>query len=837
MRRNRVSKLLPRAAALLLLCTSAALPAERLFEGPEVLRPGIRTLWGIRRADFDGDGTADLIAYGRQGVAVLRNAGDGTLEPGRLLDSREIGPGAVFNTGDFDADGRLDFFVTRSGGIDVLLGRGRDGFLAVETERPFFDSCRADVADVDDDGLLDLVLADFFGHALVAFGDGQGSFAFQDAGGFATHYVEAIAGDFDGDGVVDIAAAHAAGVDLVRGLGGRRFAPPELFGTPAIHEMTAGDLDADGLVDLAVVTLDGDVVFLENLGGVFASTTIARLADFDRLTSFLPCSLFLRTLDFDGDGDLDLLTLDGFRRDEGFRVFSGPFAGRVPEERRVSLGISFLDEFWPENGPAFIDLDGDGRLEAAIVLRGGPEVAIYRQATPGRFEAPWSVRTGAGTDGLVDIAAVDTDRDGRSELLVLTDHTRRSTLYHARSDGAGGFAEPRSLGVQFRYPTALVTGDFDGDGTVDAAVVDRSWDRGEPIDGRLVIRFLDRKAAVRGAREYEISAHIGATASGDFDGDGVSDIVLSYSRTTALFYGPMDPLRDNPPVVVRLAHSGAIAVADVDRDGRPDLVLGGPYGIRVLFNDGRDQWTRSIELTDDGAFAAFHVTDVNLDGTPDLVGVPFLRNFTPARALRVVYSFARDGPHRRHEFALSPGVFRGFAVADLDGEGRPVALIQSFSTLSAIRIPEPGETPEEQFHALRPGNYSVHEGNYNLAIGDFDGDGALDCAASAGWHPIVTVLPGITRSPAFRRGDVDRNSVVNLSDAVRIAHYLFLGAVPPACPDSADTDDSGRLTVTDAVYLLHHLFRGGPVPPPPGPDSCGPDLTPDDLRSCRGRCE
>ena len=46
--------------------------------------------------------------------------------------------------------------------------------------------------------------------------------------------------------------------------------------------------------------------------------------------------------------------------------------------------------------------------------------------------------------------------------------------------------------------------------------------------------------------------------------------------------------------------------------------------------------------------------------------------------------------------------------------------------------------------------------------------------------------------------------------------------------DAADTDDNGALEITDAVYLLSFLFLGGPAPEQPFP-SCGPDPTIDDL--------
>jgi hypothetical protein len=59
--------------------------------------------------------------------------------------------------------------------------------------------------------------------------------------------------------------------------------------------------------------------------------------------------------------------------------------------------------------------------------------------------------------------------------------------------------------------------------------------------------------------------------------------------------------------------------------------------------------------------------------------------------------------------------------------------------------------------------------------------------------------------------------------------YLFLGSPATlACEKSADADDGSEVDLTDAVYLLGYFYLGGPPPPPPFP-ACGPDPTADGL--------
>jgi hypothetical protein len=82
----------------------------------------------------------------------------------------------------------------------------------------------------------------------------------------------------------------------------------------------------------------------------------------------------------------------------------------------------------------------------------------------------------------------------------------------------------------------------------------------------------------------------------------------------------------------------------------------------------------------------------------------------------------------------------------------------------------------------------------------------------------------------FRRGDVNATGGIEISDAVRVLGYLFLGAPAPPCLDAADADDDGGVAVTDAVYVLNYLFLAGAAPAAPHGE-CGDDPSGDGL-SC-----
>jgi hypothetical protein len=84
------------------------------------------------------------------------------------------------------------------------------------------------------------------------------------------------------------------------------------------------------------------------------------------------------------------------------------------------------------------------------------------------------------------------------------------------------------------------------------------------------------------------------------------------------------------------------------------------------------------------------------------------------------------------------------------------------------------------------------------------------------------------RQQRFVRGDSNGDGDQDLSDAVSVLGYLYLGTVGPPCLSAADANDSGSLDLSDPVASLIFLFQGAAGPPLPFPD-CGVDPTPDGL--------
>ena len=79
----------------------------------------------------------------------------------------------------------------------------------------------------------------------------------------------------------------------------------------------------------------------------------------------------------------------------------------------------------------------------------------------------------------------------------------------------------------------------------------------------------------------------------------------------------------------------------------------------------------------------------------------------------------------------------------------------------------------------------------------------------------------------FRRGEVNGDGSLDVSDPVCLLSYLFVGEGPcsrPPCLDALDANDDGSIEISDPIVLLSFLFRGGPPPAPPF-EECGDDPT------------
>jgi hypothetical protein len=269
--------------------------------------------YGIATADFNGDGIPDIATANSDSnnVTIALGNGNGTFTPTSSSPATGTEPVSLV-AGDFNGDGLPDLAVANasSNTISVLLGNGKGGFTAV-SKSPTTGSEPATIisADFNGDGIPDLATANLTGNTItILLGNGDGTFTQATNSPIAVGNgpVRVAEGDFNGDGIPDLAIANSADntVSILLGNGNGTFkqAPgsPFFVGTDPTS-VAVGDFNGDGKPDLAVVNFSDETVsiLIGNGDGTFTPAPGSPVsAGFSSYT--------LALADFNGDGIVDL---------------------------------------------------------------------------------------------------------------------------------------------------------------------------------------------------------------------------------------------------------------------------------------------------------------------------------------------------------------------------------------------------------------------------------------------------------------------------------------------------------------------------------------------------
>ncbi len=334
----------------------------------------------IRAGDLDGDGLVDVVGIGGRNL---------TVHPGRTPTTFGGGMQTEFDNhvedgilADFNADGRLDAALG-DGSAQIWLGNESGQFIPTDNLLEGRNSMA--VADFNGDGHLDVI----HGNGRAWLGDGTG--AFTAAIGIPEldghWHSRVIACDLNGDLLSDLVVSNEGGVGtrsfLGNGDGSFRPAADLPEASPICMVI---DLNTDGRPDLVlgrwVAGGNGDGTFaaLEEVSG----TPLVGMADLS------------------GDGIPDLLTTDGL-------ILRGLGGGRFEPWLRAPIRAGNPEQV------AFADFDGNGTMDIAVADDELVHVVLNNRAegfVPAGNYGAWAT--------IASVRAADVDRDGRSDLVVLS---------------------------------------------------------------------------------------------------------------------------------------------------------------------------------------------------------------------------------------------------------------------------------------------------------------------------------------------------------------------------------------------------------------------------------
>ncbi len=345
--------------------------------------------YNVLLGDFDGDGKPDL---------VVSNQFDTTISV-----FRNISTSGSINSGSVEAP------------LIVRVGRRPVGMA---------------FGDLDGDGKPDLVVVDFDASTVsVLRNTSTGStisFAAQvvlstDLG--SGPFNVAIQ-DLNADGKPDLAVANdiAGTISVYQNqsspgtLTASSFATRVNFTTGSDPFVTIADINGDGKPDLVAANWGSNTLsVLRNLstGGTITTSSFATKSDF--ATGTHPFSIAAG--DIDDDGKVDLVTAN--ESSSNASVLRNTSSGST-------ISFSTKIDYPTDAGSRFAavcDLDGDGKLDLAVVNRLGDDISLLKnQSTPGSVSFASTVNIGANARAR-NIVAGDIDGDGQPELFVANEGT------------------------------------------------------------------------------------------------------------------------------------------------------------------------------------------------------------------------------------------------------------------------------------------------------------------------------------------------------------------------------------------------------------------------------
>ena len=242
---------------------------------------------------------------------------------------------------------------------------------------------------------------------------------------------------------------------------------------------------------------------------------------------------------------------------------------------------------------------------------------------------------------------------------------------------------------------------------------------------------------------------------------------------------------------------------------------------KTFAGEGRE-FALSVQETTDGGYIVAGWTQSRVGGTGGL-------NFYLVKTDRVGdlrWQKTFGGEEDDKAFSVQETTDGGYIVA---GETRSFGAGESDVYL--VKTDRLGNLLWQETFGGREGDtaHSVQEttdGGYIVA-------GGTESSGAGGWDIyLVKLAPEESTQDLFLRGDCNADGNVDISDAVCILNWLFLGEAEPGCVAATNVDGAGAVNITDPIYLLTRLFLGGPPPVEPFPDCGTSDLKADAALGC-----
>ncbi len=629
-------------------------------------------------------------------------------------------------------------------------------------------------------------------------------------------------GDFNGDGHLDFASGDgnlgASSAFISFGAGNLQYVPSTTI--PILTKFmgaASGDFNNDGIDDIAIagqITTAGTealgIVFGSATGALQAATTTTPLQP-----GFPPFTL--TTADFDGDGFLDVAMAygNGTGGTPNFiSVLRGLGDGTFEPRRNfvVDIGASNF---------AVADVNADGRDDLVVANTSSANIRVLLGTAGSTFLTPLAPQSAGG--GVNSLAIADMNLDGIPDLVGAS-----GSLAVMTGVGDGTFSlVRRSLNV---FASHVATGDLNGDGRPDVVVDDNLGLAklfAAQLDGTFVETQSITRSAPRGVRTSDLD-HDGRL---DVILQGSGGLFDSFR----IFPGRGDGTVEVADAISTGSNSQfQQSTADVNGDGFVDLLSNIPAGLLVTLGRGDGTFVTAPSVavggpTNNKAREAV-IVDINNDGRNDIVaGVGTAVGTTPGISILLRNA---DGTYQVPIFIGLTRVPLDLAVGDVNGDSRP-DIVATFTTNNfAVLLNQVGGSfAAPQFTATLAGGCALllqdlnNDGKLDVAVQvtgtfvstpqSFPNAGAqvfYGVGNGTFLPPVVAVGPvndRLTASGPMAAGDLNGDSIPDIvTSGAGFGPSILQGGLYIALGNSNGTFTQGQRYIVGGVSGDHSVALG-----------------------------